>query len=75
MRIKQILAANPGWFAKFNEGAIFSRSPVAVWAIIEDDDGHHEVKAGVGCELGIDFLSDTVSNFEGIVYEPDRSRV
>jgi len=67
MKIKQIVAANPGWFATFTDW----QEPIAVWALVEDDDGHAStVGVSAGDELGLDHLHFGTVGFLGYVYKP-----
>ena len=37
MTIKSIVPANPDWFALFQDGEEIMKAPVAVWAVINDE--------------------------------------
>lgn len=68
-RIKQIVPANDGWYAKFRQsGGEITYNRVAVWAIVSDQNGERVV--GIS-ESDVFDADDICSNFCGYQYGTD----
>lgn len=65
MKITQLISAAPGWVARFKrEDGTVEETPVAVWAVVEDDCGVRVSGfSGIGSE-GLD-ADDEMNNFIG----------
>lgn len=69
-KIIQIMPAI-GWYATYKDGAELHYNPLVCWALVEAD-GVRFV-AGMDDGAPIDFCEE-VSNFDGYVYEPERTK-
>jgi hypothetical protein len=68
--IVQVLPAQPGWCAVYSmPDGVKLRSPVALWALVQDEDGMEHLSAYCPGSREMTFmLADDFENFDGFEY-------
>lgn len=71
-KILQIIPA-AGWFAVYkNEGEPETLSPLACWALVEDEEGNTNVQ-GMDADDYVDFVED-IGNFSKYSHKPESAQ-
>lgn len=68
--VLQMVAAAPGWHARYTDGSRTNLCAVALWALVEDDSGTGKRIVGIapGGDGGMSGHAEEMDKFDGYVF-------